>query len=225
MTDEIVSLGLPKGDVLKPLAELLESVEFPLSGYQADNRTYRPTVHGLPVRAKIMAEKDIALQVAVGNYDAGFCGRAWIEEHTIKYRATNLHIFRRLHLSAKNIYACSGKNSGLKTIEDLQKKYGYVTLVSEYPNLAKQFAIDHQLRKFKVFLAWGSVEAYPPEHADVVILAATDEDEIKALELRVLNLEFQSTLCLVINKDNLKRGKMKKFAQVFQYFSRMERKA
>ncbi len=222
MTEETVSLGLPKGDVMKPLATLFKKIDFPICEYHSGNRTYRPKILDLPVRAKIMAEKDIALQVAVGNYDVGFCSRDWIMEHVVKYKASNLHVFRHLTLARKNVFACSGQDSGIESIDDVKKMRSHVTLVSEYPNLAKQFAIDNRLRKFKVFSAWGSVEGYPPEHADVVILAAADEQELAGKNLHPLSCEFESTLCLVINKDNFKKGRTKKFAPVFKYFSEME---
>ena len=74
MNSETICISLPKGDALKPLAAYLETRCFPIVGYNSENRTYRPEVKELPVRAKIMAEKDVALQVAVGNYDIGFCG-------------------------------------------------------------------------------------------------------------------------------------------------------
>lgn len=102
MRDEI-SICLPKGDAMKPLAEYLEKLRFPVKEYHSKNRTYRPEVTDLGerVRAKIMAEKDVAIQVAVENYDIGFCGTDWIEEHTVRYRAAKLHVFRQFGLNKK----------------------------------------------------------------------------------------------------------------------------
>jgi len=205
---------------MEPLARLLEAVAFPVAEYHSKNRTYRPEVKGLPVRAKIMAEKDVALQVAVENYDIGFCGFDWIREHAIKYKGTKLHVFKHLRFGQKQIYACSGMSSGIKTMNDLKNKTGYVTIVSEYPNIAKNFAIQNALKKFKVFSAWGSVEAYPPEHADIIILAAGEEKVLKALDLQMLTCELKSDVCLVVNKKN--SMKKKNIPEILKFFSGME---
>ncbi len=190
---------------MTPLAQLFERIFFPVKDYNSKNRTYRAKVEGLPVRAKIMAEKDVAIQVAVGNYDIGFCGLDWIKEHTVRYRATKLHLFKHLGLNKKYLHACTGITGNLGSVGDLQTMQDFVTIVSEYPNLAENFAITNRLRKFKVFSAWGSVEVYPPEHADVVLLAVDDKTELKHMGLQNLvdnNCDFESDLCLVVNSES-----------------------
>ena len=183
-TDETICIVLPKGDVMAPLNKLFHDIKFPISHYNSQNRTYRPQIDNLPVQAKIMAEKDIALQVAVNNYDVGFCSKTWIEEHSTKYKATNLHIFRQLQIEKRSVYCCCSASSNEQSINDFTKRKGYVTLVSEYPNLAKTFAIKCKLKKFKIFSAWGSVEAYPPEHADLVVISASNKKLIEDAGLK-----------------------------------------
>lgn len=222
MTEKTVSLSLPKGEALEPIAEYLENIKFPISGYNSKNRTYRPEIKGLPVRAKIMAEKDIACQVAVENYDIGICGLDWIREHAIKYKGTKLHIFMPLKEDNKKtypnkIFVCSATNSGIDTLDDLKKRSGYITIVSEYVNIAKNFAIENKLRKFKVFSAWGSVEAYPPDHADIVILAAKDEKKLQGLGLCMLKCELESDIYIILNqKKSLTRENI---SAVLRFFS------
>jgi ATP phosphoribosyltransferase len=205
MADNRISLCLPKGDALAPTARFLEKVRFPVRDYHAKNRTYRPEVAGLPVRAKIMAEKDVALQVAVGNYDIGCCGLDWVREHAVKYRGSHLHVFRHLGLGHKGLYVCAGADSGIGSVGDLADVPGpgFVTIVSEYPNLAENFAIRNRLGRFRIFTAWGSVEGYPPEHADLVLLAAADPSGLPELGLQPLGLELASELCLVVNRNSL----------------------
>ena len=199
---ETVNFCVPKGDAMKPLSRLFDDVNFPISEYNSENRTYRPQLEGRPVRVKIMAEKDVALQVAVGNYDVGCCGLDWIKEHTTKYRASDLHVFRRLGICKKKIFLCSGLNSGIKCVSDLQEMDDFVRLVSEYPNLAESFAIHSRLQKFKIFSAWGSVEAYPPEHADVVLLAAENQASLQSMGLHILSCKIESELCVVVNRKS-----------------------
>lgn len=219
MTVESISVCLPKGDAMKPLAGLFEKLGFPVAEYHSKNRTYRPPVSGLPVRAKIMAEKDVAIQVGAENYDIGFCGTDWIKEHTTRYRSAKLFTFNPLGLDKKCLYACTGANCPLKSVEDLQEIKDFVTIVSEYPNLAENFAIRNRLRKFKIFSAWGSVEGYPPEHADVVILSAYNEETIHQMGLHTVNCELESELSLIVNHKSFVE---KNLSPVLNFFSDME---
>ncbi|GAG36024.1 unnamed protein product, partial [marine sediment metagenome] len=75
-----VKLALPKGRFLSPTANLLAEVDLGFEGYSNKARQYRLQSVRLPyLSAKIFQEKDIPIQVAVGNYDLGICGLDWIE--------------------------------------------------------------------------------------------------------------------------------------------------
>jgi ATP phosphoribosyltransferase len=51
-------------------------------------RNYRLNSARFPdMLIKVFQEKDIPIQVAIGNYDLGICGLEWIEELTSKYAA------------------------------------------------------------------------------------------------------------------------------------------
>jgi len=199
MDNQEIGLSLPKGDALPCLSEKLKQIKFPIDGYQSDNRTYRPKIHQLPVRAKIMAEKDVALQVAAGNYDIGFCGKDWIEEYTVRFSASSLQILFTIGPANQSVFVCSGSGGSINNLTDIDDRQDFIEIVSEYPNLAENFAIQNRLKRFKIFSAWGSVEAYPPEHAHLAILKANDESMLQKNQLIVLDKLFDVNLCLVVN--------------------------
>ncbi|CAN2044101.1 ATP phosphoribosyltransferase [Candidatus Magnetomoraceae bacterium gMMP-1] len=206
---------------MKALAENFDSIGFIIDEYNSKNRTYRPEIKGLDVRvrAKIMAEKDAAIQVAVGNYDIGFCGLDWLKEHTIKYKSADLYLFGNMGLDKKALYACTGLNGAFQAKEDLYKNQDFLTIVSEYSNIAEDFAISNKLKKFKIFSAWGSVEAYPPEHADVVILSSYDKNALNVSGLQIIDCVLESDLCMVVNRKSFIK---KDLAPVLRFFSDME---
>lgn len=216
MTIESISVCLPKGNPMKPLAAYLEQVGFPVREYHFKNRTYRPPVVDLPVRAKIMAEKDVAIQVSAGNYDIGFCGLDWTKELIDKYRGSNLHIFKHMELDRRKLFVCAGLNSHLDSIAALYECRDFITIISEYPNLSERFAMKNRLRKFKVFSAWGSVEAYPPEHGDVIILSSYEPDSLEEMGLAPIRCELESQLCLLVNRTSFVE---KNLSPVLDYFS------
>jgi ATP phosphoribosyltransferase len=222
MSGELLSMCLPKGTAMKPLAQLLDEIEFPIREYHSRNRSYRPDVEGLPVRSKIMAEKDVPIQIAAGNYDMGFCGLDWLLEHTIRYRAANTQVLKHLRLDRRGLYVCSGLDGDIGSLVELHTIEGFVTIVSEYPNLAESFAIKERLGKFKVFSAWGNVEAYPPEHADVILLAVDHSKKLKRLGLRNIldtTCYLESDLCLVVNRRSFLD---KDLSPVLKFFTDME---
>ena len=51
------------------------------------------------------------------------------------------------------LYVCAGASSDIASIDDLRRRSGFVTLVSEYPNLAENFSITNRLGRFKIFSA------------------------------------------------------------------------
>ena len=84
-------LALPKGQLLPETSALLDRSGLEVSGYDEKSRSYRPECRNLP-RAflKVFNEKDIPIQVAVGNYDLGICGQDWVEELLAKYPSSAL---------------------------------------------------------------------------------------------------------------------------------------
>jgi len=198
--DEI-ALCLPKGENLDRVASFFNEAAFPIEGYTADNRTYRPVVKGLgQVRAKIFVEKDVAIQVAVGNYSVGFCGLEWIEEYRTKFPNSGLRILRRLGTGRKTIYVCCHKSLEGITIEEIKQKYPIIRMVSEFPNLCEHFAITNRFRRFKVFSAWGGVEPYVPEHAELVVLAVKEKESLAVHDLVPLESILETELCMVVNQ-------------------------
>ncbi|GAH05153.1 unnamed protein product, partial [marine sediment metagenome] len=99
---------------------LLREAGWGLSGYHETTRSYRPKSQRFPnLLAKVFHEKDIPIQVAVGNYDLGICGRDWIEELLVKYPSSALVKVKNLGYGEGTLYmvasrsASSGKKASL----------------------------------------------------------------------------------------------------------------
>jgi ATP phosphoribosyltransferase len=211
-----IGLCLPKGDNLKVLASILEQAEFPMSGYTSDNRTYRPVVSVINrARAKIFAEKDVAIQVAVGNYAVGFCSLDWVEEYRTKFIQSNLQILKKLGVSYKKLYACCHKSLAGIAMDEFKQRFPTIRIVSEYPNLSEDFAIKKGFKRYKIFPAWGSVEVYPPEHAELVILSVTDPNSLSQHDLIPFEFIMESELCLIMNQRDYES---KNLSQMLSYF-------
>ncbi len=73
-----IKIALPKGRLQRKTGALLQQADWGLDGYHEKADFYHPKSQKFPrLLAKVLHEKDIPIQVAVGNYDLGICGLDW----------------------------------------------------------------------------------------------------------------------------------------------------
>lgn len=166
-----IKIALPKGRLLAETAALLQEAGWGINGYHEGARLYRLKSQRFPdIMAKIFQEKDIPIQVAVGNYDLGICGLDWVEELLVKYPSSALVRVKNLGYSEDALYMAASRLGTVSTLEEIGAKSDIIRIASEYPNLAESFAVNLRLRRFSTFPLWGAAEAYPPENADLVLI-------------------------------------------------------
>jgi ATP phosphoribosyltransferase len=169
-----IKVALPKGRLLAETAAWLQRAGWGLSGYQGEARLYRIKSRGFPnLSVKVFHERDIPIQVAIGNYDLGICGSDWIEELLAKYPSSALLKVGNLGYGGGALYVAASSSEGLSTLEKLRAKSGIIRIASEYPNLAESFALSLRLRRFSIFPLWGGAEVYPPESAELALVSGT----------------------------------------------------
>jgi ATP phosphoribosyltransferase len=169
--DGYIKLALPKGRFLSPTASLLAEIDLGFEGYSDRTKQYRLRSARFPsLSAKILQEKDISIQVAVGNYDLGICGSDWIEEFLVKYPAGALVKISSLNYGEGCIHVVASAQAGIANLNELSARRNDYRIVTEYPNLAEAFALNLRMRRFRIFPVWGAAEAYPPENADLAVL-------------------------------------------------------
>jgi len=194
-----LKIALPKGRLLGETAALLSRAGWGLDGYQEQTRFYYIESKTLPqLSARVFHEKDIPIQVAIGNYDLGICGSDWIEELLAKYPSSALMKVKDLKYGEGALYAAA---STAGTVTAIRARPGTIRIASEYPNLAESFAINARLKHFSVFPLWGGAEVYPPESADLALVGTAEEFPFSLTPIsRVLSV----SACLIANRDNWK---------------------
>ncbi|MBM3153711.1 MAG: ATP phosphoribosyltransferase [Chloroflexi bacterium] len=214
---EYIKLALPKGKLLPATACLLNEIGLKFDNYTQETRVYRlQSTRYSNISGKIFQEKDIPIQVAVGNYDFGICGLDWIEELLNKYPASPLVKLADLGYGRGNVYLATSLYGG-PTQDELANKQICWRIVSEYPNLAENLALSLRLRRFNILPLWGAAEAYPPENAELAVLWAKNEAALKDKDLAVLRALLPANAHLIANKENWQG---KNVSQVMSYFSR-----
>ncbi|MBI2836410.1 MAG: ATP phosphoribosyltransferase [Chloroflexi bacterium] len=203
-------IALPKGRLLGETASLVERAGWGFGDYKEGTRSYR--LHSQTIRnlsGKIFQERDIPIQVAVGNYDLGICGLDWVEELLSKYPSSGLVKLKNLGYGAGAIYAM--RSIALTVLNRLSHRSDlgspraageFVRIASEYPNLAESWALNRRVRRFSVFPLWGAAEAYPPENADLVLVARQPGQSLNhGLDPVASVLDFSA--CLIANRRSL----------------------
>jgi ATP phosphoribosyltransferase len=180
---------------------LLEKVGWGLGGYREDTRSYRLRSERYPgLLAKIFHEKDIPIQVAVGNYDLGICGLDWIEELLAKYPSSALVKLRNLGYGEAPLYLVASNSGAGANLAALRAGASVVRLASEYPNLAESFALNLRLKRFSVFPVWGAAEVYPPESADLALISGKVGAGIFNHDLIAVDKVLDSSAYLIANR-------------------------
>ena len=199
-----IKLALPKGRFLLSTANLLREVALGFEDYNDKTRQYRLQSGRFPyLSAKIFQEKDIPVQVAIGNYDLGICGLDWVEELLMRYPASALVKISSLGYGEGSVYVVASKQAGMACLDELAAKQSDWHIVSEYPNLTQAFALNLRMKAFKIFPIWGAAEVYPPDSADLAILWARNENEIEDKGLVPLIKLLPVSAFLIANRQSL----------------------
>jgi len=171
-----IKLALPKGRLLSLTNILLQKSGLELGGYNEHSRSYRPQCSNFPdLFLKIFHERDIPIQVAVGNYDLGICGLDWVEELLAKYPSSALVKVRDLGYGKSDLCVAISESAKVASVEELRSKVETIRIATEYPNLAESFALRLRLKRFNIFPLWGAAEVYPPESAELALLPQTPD--------------------------------------------------
>ncbi|MDO8472241.1 MAG: ATP phosphoribosyltransferase [Dehalococcoidia bacterium] len=204
-----LKIALPKGRLLGQTRSLLERGGLGFDAYTDGGRHYRLESSMLPgVGAKIFQERDVPIQVAIGNYDLGICGCQWIEELLSGYPLGSLVRVAELGYGSGSVFAAVSRFSEYRSARDLSRRITPLRIVSEYPNLAEAVAVRLRMRRFKVFPLWGSAEAYPPENSEVAILWRESASMIYNEGLLPLSEVLTGGACLVANKESWGRREL-----------------
>ena len=200
----MLRLALPTGELRAPVAAALAGAGLRCEEYAAGSRALRLALPGEDVTLRVFREKDIPIQVALGNYDLGICSAAWVAELHARYPQEDVTLLRPLAFGRKKLVmaAAPAMTARLGSLAGWSS-VGGMRIVSEYPGLAEQFARRLRLGRYLVLPVWGAAEAYPPEDADLALVAVTDERALAADGLAPAMTLMDATAWLIANRRSL----------------------
>jgi ATP phosphoribosyltransferase len=174
-----------------------------VEGYGEGSRQYRrlPMPSQEDMRVRVFRERDIPMQVALGNYDLGVASLSWLLEMQVRFPEQPIVPLADLGLGVNRVFAAASADV-CRSLDDMAR-LPVVRLASDLPNITESFARAARLRRYRVQAVWGAAEAYPPEDADVVVVAAPDEDALRLHGLEPLFCLLDNSAWLFANADSL----------------------
>ena len=217
-------LALPKGKMLARTAAFLNATGLGFDDYNSATRIYHMKSRAVPgLTAKMLNERDIPVQVAVGNYDFGICSSDWLQELQARYPASRVIKIADLGYDISGIYlACSAASA--MSAQGMAGSAAAWRIVTEYPALAEAAACRMRLKRYRIFPCWGSTEAYPPENADFSVLRAADDAALRSLNLRAVSRICSSNACIIANSNSLQGGDFSGLLERFASSAAMKNK-
>jgi len=197
-----VKLALPTGDARPFVYELLRNAGIAAPGYEPGSRVLRAAADEVSVR--VFRERDIPIQVALGNYHLGICGETWLAEVQVRFPLQRIVRLGSFPGPVYSLWLGAAKDSGLHPGQlPPPGELRGARIVSEFPNLADLFAIRHRIPGYRLISVAGAAEAYPPEDAELVVMAAADAREVESRGLVPVTRLFDGGLVLIANADAL----------------------
>ncbi len=199
----MLRLALPTGDLRAPVAAALAAAGLPLDEYAAGSRALRITLPSGEAALRVFREKDIPIQIALGNYDLGICSAVWVEELHSRYPQEEVTVLRPLGFGRRKVVVAAPRalvDAGPLTA----LPGGALRLVSEYPGLAERFARQMRLPRYVVLPVWGAAAAYPPEDADIAVMSVEDEREVIDAGLQPLATIMDAPAWLIASRRGLR---------------------
>ena len=147
------------------------------------------------------------LQVANGNFDLAITGRDWLREHLCQFPSSPVTELLDLGFGMVRLVAVTSKELPVIDVDGLRRFYAEqpvpIRIASEYVNIADDYARDNHLGGYRVIPTWGATEAFLPEDADLLIENTQTGRTIARHNLRIIDTLFESTACLVGNKESI----------------------
>ncbi len=166
-----VRVALPRGDLRVPLAERLQQARLDVPGYREGARTYRFEVEGVEgVGVRVFSDRDIPIQVAVGQYELGIASRSGVDELLARHPRESLVLIRPLDVGANRLVLAAPAGTTLEALASTCT----LRVTTEFPSLAERWLNRARVPSYRVIDVWGQPQAWLPEDAELALLPEAD---------------------------------------------------
>jgi ATP phosphoribosyltransferase len=188
-----LKLGLPKGSLQESTLNLFKKAGYNIN---VSSRSYYPNIDDPEIECMLIRAQEMAGYVESGIIDCGLTGKDWIMEQNAK-----------VHEVAELVYAKGGQrpvrwilavpeDSKIKSVTDLKDKRIATELVGYTKRWLKKNGVSAT-----VDFSWGATEVKPPKLADAIVELTETGSSLRANNLRIVEVLFESTTRFIANRD------------------------
>jgi ATP phosphoribosyltransferase len=211
-THKILKLGLPKGSLQESTFNLFRKAGYHIS---VSSRSYYPTFDDPGIEGMLIRAQEMAGYVENGIIDCGLTGKDWIREQNADVREVVELVYAKGGQRPVQWVVAVPEDSKIRKIKDLEGKRIATELVGYTKRWLKKNGI-----KAEVDFSWGATEVKPPKLADAIVELTETGSSLRANNLRILEVLFESTTRFIANKkawkDPFKRRKIENIVLLLQ---------
>jgi ATP phosphoribosyltransferase len=198
-------LALPDGHAQAHTIAALQAAGVHVFGYDEGTVVRRPRIDVEGVEVKVIRPQDMPQQVAIGQFDLAVTGRDWLFDHLVQFPSSPVEEIVDLRRSIYGLAAIV-KDVPADNVPDAvawwrSRSDAPIRVASEYPNIADHFARERHFGRYSVIPIQGASEGFVPEDAEILIEGIDTGSSVRANKLTVLERFFESTNCVVANKQ------------------------
>jgi ATP phosphoribosyltransferase len=211
-------MALPDGHQQAPTAQFLKQAGLAIQGYSEEVVSRRPSADLDWLGIKVIRPQDMPLQVANSNFDLAITGEDWLREHLCRFPSSPVKKLFALGFGTVKIVAAVSQKMPVADIDELRSLVqvspdvigAHLKVASEYINIADKYLRDNHINPYKLIPTWGASEAFLPEDADMLIDNVQTGKTFKQHQLKIIDVLFQSSACLIANSDAIGAASDKK---------------
>lgn len=188
-----LKIGLPKGSLQEATVALFRKAGFPVT---VDERAYSPDLGDDELWGVLLRAQELPLYIANGVLDCGLTGYDWILERGVDLVEVCDLIYARKGMRPYKWVLAVHENSGMESVKDLQGK----RIATELVEVTKKYLAENGVEAHVEF-SWGATEAKCPDLVDAVVEGTETGGTLRANNLRIVEVLFESCTKFVANKD------------------------
>lgn len=207
-----LKLGLPKGSLQESTLKLFRKAGYSIN---VSSRSYYPGINDPELEGMLIRAQEMAGYVENGIIDCGLTGKDWIMEQNADVVEVAELIYAKEGLRPIRWVLAVPNDSKIKSVKDLQGK----RIATELVGFTKRWLKKNKV-KAEVDFSWGATEVKPPQLADAIVELTETGNSLRANNLRIVEVLFESTTRFIANKsawqDKWKRKKMENVVMLLQ---------
>lgn len=208
VSERILRLGMPKGSLQQATIEI-----FQRAGYNVtvDERQYKPHIDDDEIWSVLLRAQEMPGYVQDGMLDCGLTGLDWIKERGADVVEVADLVYAKRGMRPYKWVLAVHESSEIRGPQDLDGK----RVATELVEVTRRYLAQHGVQAMVEF-SWGATEAKCPSLVDAIVEGTETGSTLRANNLRIVDVLFESTTKLIANKaawqDPWKRGKIEDIA-------------